>query len=594
MDNLPQELIDQISHFLHPGYLRRTLFVSRKFSYAAERASGAFSSFTFNKHSTDEHQRFLTIFCGRRFRYLRKVYIYTKFPALEPKKREPTRQRGRKKRSSTPEPEPGPCRESLADLQEKDETFTSQVARAFEALKVAEGDEDDSIGRLQLTVLTPTRRVHRCYCDHRRYSSWRVHLLSPEKLPKLHSVQGLSICNPELDYYKDNDVAQSKIDLRVMVDLAARCPNLHYLACKVGTGDWTDDLDYKFEHFMHNHEGCLRDTRNHFAEAIRDVQLPTSLRYAQLDFINKIYEAVSEQHISPPNLTSLQQYDPFSSSLRLLSSRLRKMELRVMADQTLFWPHDSPTSSPWPNLESLSVMFHIASPSGTWYFQSPCKKWGQSTGYFPQGHPLYPPLGDYESDEDWHYATADTISESFRPSPKFRVTPNEETLAPFLESFANAAANMPKLKEAILWAPLTFDPNEDEDDEYDDEIEHEGSDDQDSVGEQNERIDRTDFVLGENYHQLAWGITYLAPGGGPAFDGGENDSSSRQLWWRVGRWHPSEELHGLFQRIGEAQHGDQLIEYWTDSYYGTCLVGQDWFSEDFIFPPPQGTYPAYF
>jgi hypothetical protein len=35
----------------------------------------------------------------------------------------------------------------------------------------------------------------------------------------------------------------------------------------------------------------------------------------------------------------------------------------------------------------------------------------------------------------------------------YRISPNERVLAPFLESFAKAAAHMPELKRAVVWSP---------------------------------------------------------------------------------------------------------------------------------------------
>lgn len=75
-----------------------------------------------------------------------------------------------------------------------------------------------------------------------------------------------------------------------------------------------------------------------------------------------------DQRLAMPNLVKPEIYDPFSTSLRLLSYQLRTMSIRVVADETLFWTADNSTSS-WPNLKSINVMFHVATPSGTWHFQ---------------------------------------------------------------------------------------------------------------------------------------------------------------------------------------------------------------------------------
>lgn len=594
MDKFPQELVHQVCYFLERDDLKSALLVSRRFQYAAEQASGAFACFAFRDNDAKERERFSATFRTHRSRYLRKVEIYTSFPALEPRRREQTRQDKKKKRTPSPQPKPDSCRESMKALLEKDEMFTSQIAEAFEAIRMVEDAGDNNDRRIQLTVFTPTRQVHECYCDHRRYCSWRIHLLSPDKLPKLRSVQGLSICNPQLQLYINN-AAQSRIDLRTLVDLAATCPNVEYLGCKLGADQWTSGADPVLEHFKHDHAGNLRDTRNHFADAIRDVKLPVSLQQVQLDFINDIDEAISEQRRPQPDLVCPQLHDPFSSSLRLLSKNLRKMELRVVADESLFWPHDSSTAPSWPNLESLNVMFHIRSPSGSWYFQGPAGEGRREKGDYIQEDLAYPPLVDGDSDEEWHHASAEHPRRSL---PTFRVVPINDIMEPFLGSFARAAANMPRLKEALLWAPLEFHPDDGEGEETDDEDEdveddETGAEDDDEHGdERTEIINPTAIALYPD-DALAWGIAYVAPGG-LAFDVGQDNSPYRQLWWRVGQWRPSKELHELFQEIGEAQDSSALKVSWTDSQYGDGLVAREWFSRESFFRSVGDKYPACF
>ncbi|KAJ4355264.1 hypothetical protein N0V95_003094 [Ascochyta clinopodiicola] len=594
MENLPQELVDQVCYFLERDDLKTALLISRRFQYAAEQASGAFACFTLKNNNVKDRERFLATFCTHRSRYLRKVEIYTSFPALEPRRREQTRQDRKKKRMQSVQPESGSCRESLEALREKDETFTSQIAEAFKAIRMVEDAGRNNAQRIQLTVFTPTRKVHECYCNHLRYCSWRVHLLSPDKLPKLLSVQALSICNPQLQLYIDN-ATQSRIDLRTLVDLAATCPNVEYLGCKLGADQWTSSADPVLEHFKHDHAGNLRDTRNHFADAIRDVNLPVSLQQVQLDFINDIDEAISEQRRPQPDLIYPRTHDSFSSSLRLLSANLRKIELRVMVDESLFWPHDSSTASSWPNLESLNVMFHIRSPSGLWYFQGPSGEGKRDKGEHIQEHLAYPPLDDGESDEDWHHASA---KHPCRNLPTFRVVPINDMMEPFLESFARAVASMPRLKEVLLWAPLVFHPDDGEGEESDDGNENvvngetEPEDNDENVDKLTEIIKPTAIALYPD-DALAWGIAYVAPSG-LAFDMGQDKSPYRQLWWRVGQWRPSKELHEIFQKIGETQASIVLKEFWTDSQYGEGLVAREWFSGESFFRSVWGRYPAYF
>lgn len=463
MDLLPQELLDKIAQLLHHDDLDHALVVSRKFQYAVERVSGRFACFTFKHHSYDELQYFIKVFSNHRFRYLRRVEICTKFASMQ--------RRGifnQERNNSSPglHWESITCGESRQELDEKDQMFTRQVASCFEAIKRVEdkaaktkGARDQaskdkavenlsrqSTGTIQLEVFTPTRHVDESYCDHRRYSSWRVHLLSPDAFPELYSVSGLSICSPQKQGHHHRQLVRSRIDLRVIIDLASRCPNLEYLGCKFGIDEWTNSVDSYLEHYRHDHVRPSRDTRNDFGQAVLDAKLPSALQYVQLHFISDTTGAINEQRWSPPNLVEPPPYDLFSSSLSLLSLNLKNMELRVMADKTLFWPHDIDKGSTWPNLERLNVMIHIRSPSGSWYFEDPA-------GIQPRDEDLQPEMTCPHPSSN-----VQTIRNLFRNryEPISRIIPVEESLGPLLESFAKAAGRMPRLKRAMLWAPLEY------------------------------------------------------------------------------------------------------------------------------------------
>lgn len=388
MDNLPQELVDKISHRLSYDDLKRTLFVSRKFQCAAERASGAFAFFAFKAHSSRERQDFLSKFGGHRVRYLRHITVFIDLPPLESAERPLSSTKHQRGHGSSQIGQL--CRESAEDLYKKDETFTEIIIGVWQTVHTTEAMQENRTGRMQIRILMPTQLVDDTFCDHRRYSGWRVHLLNPQDLPKLHSVRALCICNPAYEDMEDGAI-NCKIDLRVVPDLANRCPNLEYLGCKLGVDEWADSADPWMEHFMHDYPGCRRDARNDFASAIQDMELP-SLQHVQLDFINEIHQSVEEQRRPMPNLVSPSSFDPFSSSLRLLSYQSRKLELHVMADDTLFWPREDITQPSWPNLEILSVMFHMCSPSGTWYFQSPLEVGRDDKGYDFDTKNTYPPF----------------------------------------------------------------------------------------------------------------------------------------------------------------------------------------------------------
>lgn len=572
MEKLPQEIVDKVSSYLNRSDLKNVLLLSRKLQHAAERASGAFAFFDFAAHTPEERQSFLAKFGGHRFRYLRNICITTRFTPLqhshwsesrsgdesEPRKREP--------RQREPSPPPESCRESAEELKRKDQSFRSQIGDVWEAIHMAESRQQDSTGRLQLLILTPMRWVDDQSCDHRRYSSWRVHLSSALQLQELQSVRALSICNP---VYEDNQdgSSHSKLDLRAIVDLASRCPNLEYLGCKLGVDEWVDSADPWLQHFMHDFPGCRRDTRNDFASSLNGNPLPATLQHIQLDFINEIRLSVEEQQRPMPNLVLPNEHDLFSSSLRLLSHQLRRMDLHLIADETLFWPREYDASPTWPNLEILSVLFHMCSPSGKWYFQSPLGYGRNDKGYEINDDSIYPPLEDHEDDMEWCHESMDGTPNS---SPTFRVVPIDDELTPLLTAFAKATRNMPKLLEAWLWTPLSFHPF--------------------GMPEQDDDVFSRMYPEGD----LAWGIMYSAPGA--PIPNNENFTTARQLNWRVGPWRPDPELHALFLEIGEEQHGTILEETWHDDGQEDSLVSQEWFWGGTICPAgaEPNPYPSYF
>lgn len=156
-----------------------------------------------------------------------------------------------------------------------------------------------------------------------------------------------------------------------------------------------------------------------------------------------------------------------------------------------------------------------------------------------------------------------------------RIIPVEESLGPLLESFAKAAGRMPRLKRAMLWAPLEY---------------HEQCP-SDSWGRAKSNQRNWTTYTPCPAKSLAWGIAYAAPGQ-PAWDGGESNSPYRQLWWRVGPWRPSWELRRLFQDIGRERWLSQLVEHWTDSQYGNGLVAMDWFEKESFFEHKDGPLQA--
>ncbi|KAF2251579.1 hypothetical protein BU26DRAFT_518202 [Trematosphaeria pertusa] len=551
MNKVPQELIDRISSYLQYEDLKRTLFVSRKFQLAAEEQSGAFAKPTITANP-ESAARFLNLYSGRRFQYLRCIKFRTSFPSLH----------WDEKTMNVFDDMPS-CRYSLDDLKRMDQHFTNQIYLLFSTLAALEGcatsTQGHAVKSIQLTIYTPTRVVDQnCYCWHHTYISWRVHLLSPATLPEIMSVRSLKIKNGAnlnpLNGYRQHPSVR-KMDLRILLGLTQKFPNLERLKCRVGGDEWPSDLcDNPGRHFTHDWEGPRRDSRRDFARTMDSITLP-SLRYVDLDFMNPLgFSMYLDQRQAMPNLVMPSQHDPFSASLRALSYPLRRMTLRVMADETLFWPSGKTSAPPvWPRLESLSVMFHTATPSGKWYFRGLFNE--GAVGGFEVTDDHYPPLTqtteDEEMDDRYDYIKWDETELA-----QYRLLPNETPLVPLLTAFAKAAAyGMPSLRNAALWSPLKLSAKD--------------------VSAFYEDYDGSDLAKYPD-RDLAWGIAYARPGEEALTMYEKNNHCQvRQIWWMVGnRWEPDFELHDLFRRIGLHEHGEGLKEHWDDDQYGRGLVEQ--------------------
>ncbi|KAH6672004.1 hypothetical protein B0J14DRAFT_669508 [Halenospora varia] len=562
MDSLLGELIDRICGYLthdDSGWptldeLKNTLTVSRQFQFASERACRRFERFSLTDSNAET---FLEIYNGHRRYYLRDVEFQTSFPPLV-----------WKNEWSGSRDYPA-CRDTVNDLRAMDESFSHQVSYLFATLKTMEDrmGKEHTPRRINLMIRTPTRNVNTdSECLHRKYVCWRVHLLSPESLPELFSISSIVLLQDGAGFCRaeSNEHTPAKLDLRVLLDLSVKLPHLEYLGCKLLSDDCTTDLGSKsIRHYTRNWEGPHRDTRHDFAKALQDLgsKLPTSLNEVQLDFIDHVTLADGIDQRQPlPNMTKPVLYDLFSSSLRLLSNQLRKLKLGAVVDETLFCSAEG--SAPfWPNLESLEIMFHMATPKGNWYFHGV-----KGDGWTPEGFEItaisYPPVGPNEEDERWdERASWDDPPNWSRPGDlQFRVVPDDEVLLPFLTRFAKATANMPSLKKAALWSPLAFCPGD--------------------VNQFYREYDEGEFVS-DSQSRLVWGIGLQNCGEKCRPESSLSDS--HQTWWKVGRWKPVPNLHHLFQQMGGQNTAGNLVEHWEDEVYGQSLVGREVFDNLAIF-----------
>ncbi|KAH4118416.1 hypothetical protein HBH98_143090 [Parastagonospora nodorum] len=554
MDKIPAELIDHISSLLEHNDLKNTLLVSKALSFAAEKHSHVFDEFALYEGNAD---KFLKTYCGHRFSYLRVVEIWTKLPRVEDGEMI--------------------LRESAEQLLKNDLSMTRQIKFLFNTIESAEqrAGEQGNSAKILLNLPDPGRYISNVYgsIDYPQHLSWRAHLLDPDSLPSLQSVRYLQIGVGSRYPFERTPKGYTgelvKLDYRVIVDIATKCPNLQYLGCELGYNEWQRKWMTRGERYLsRDWAGPRRDTRKDFAQALESANLPKSLRHISLNFLHPIDDVTRIDHNDAhPNMVFPATSDPFSTSLHHFSQNLRRINLCVIADESLFWPEADRVTS-WPNLESFVVMFHMVSPSGKWYFHGPNDEGRNAIGFEVNGD-SYPSLEASDLDvRMWEEVQRDGHLQNDQLTDRFRIIPNDSILRPFLKGFACAAAQMLSLKEAVLWCPLSW----------------ERWDDWTFDGDEGEGEERN--WLGSRFEQeLAWGIQYLRAGEKEFKHRRKLSLETPHLWWKVSKWRPDPELHDLFHKIVcQPQRGD-LVEHWVDETSGQKLVGRDQF-EDFMFQEP--------
>lgn len=541
--SLPQELADKICSYLAPEDLKTAYYISTMFRKAAEEHAKKYR--TREIWMTDDNQRdFVKNYSGFRLRFVERILYEPHF-------------------SNVVLEEDSPCRETAEEVYDKDTIFTAQVKRLFTTLKKAEDIAGSrNRGKYELGIYHPKQALVGKVCFHREHDLWRVHLLEHKTLPDLMSVFSFELLN------HDRQEHRTKLDYRVVVDCIAHFPNVEKVTWNTGHDEWTPEHPIPpGDRVLWEYAGPRRDTRHGLSKAITSAKIAGSLRTLQLDFFYHNRESggerpedIIDQTKPMPNLVLPEINDPFSTSLRVLTYHLRTLILRVQADKSLFWPEDG-SSPTWPNLEELSIMFHMVTPYGTWYFEGPRGEGRTSIGY-ELSDEAYPPLEVTEDDYDDHYEVEENIC-AFETGYdfQFRVSPNDDVLRQFLESFAKAANKMPKLKYAVLWSPLRWEVNglNSEPDRY--------------GYEDFEYFDETELNANLSHgsalhHELVWGLAYTMPRYPEAFyiHPGEANCEARQMWWSTGKWRPDPSLHAMIQMIGHREHGDALKEYWDDEF----------------------------
>ncbi|KAI1104497.1 hypothetical protein F4804DRAFT_188404 [Jackrogersella minutella] len=431
---------------------------------------------------------------------------------------------------------PLPCRETPAEFEAINSSFSSQIHALFEALhdleslSQTEGKTEDVDGYIRQDGLIPIIRINNQSfdrypnCLHRNFHSRRLSLLRDlATLPQLWRVSELRLF-PAPDYATNIDFENARsVSLRLPLELASRLPALRRLDFP-----WLwERMPVAFRlrtlrHFTRPWEGPWRDERHEFGRAVQELHehMPTSLTAARLWFWKpSAFYADEDQSIEMPNLVRPDDADPLSLGLRTVASHLEQFDLRAFLTPDLF---RAPVT--WPRMKRLCVEFHPWCPDGTWYFVGPRDENPHPDGGFEitrEQH--YPPVApnDQDNNMDEEYTEdEEKEEEEERRMDMFRTEPLQSKINPLLLAFADALKGMPALEEAELFAYLAWQPSEERKGAYKDSDE--------APYDQDRAIYR-------------WGVSY-APG---------KDGGNGLLTWQVGSWRPQEDVLQSFKALGD-------------------------------------------
>ncbi|EKG15790.1 hypothetical protein MPH_06993 [Macrophomina phaseolina MS6] len=525
MPALPQELLERIVLYADHDTHITLLTVSRDFQVAVERLKYPRCAELGRGRPLAE---ILARYRGHRVQFLREVELTVTFPELKHTDEHPLA-----------------CRETREDLHEIDRLFSNQIFALFTALKEHQDKTttaEPSPPSITLRIkMGPQNDDGEKPCHHRRYTSWRLHLLNASSLPSLAFVHTLHFEAKDATHRPD-DNAVRPLDLSALLWLTHALPGLTTLTCPyLYERDSPNYSTAAWNHYTHPWPGPRRDARHAFARALApSPAAPTAtplpaLSRATLHFsqLQQYGPALSRQDRPLPDLAYPLPHDPLSAALRAFSLNLVELDLRVQADASLFWPPAEASSAAeptWPRLKRLRVELHPALPDGSWLF---CGPRGEDPmgggGYRITDEEHYPPLGPSERDEEVDAAFANEGGGAEEGEPCcFRVEPVRERVEEVLGAFARAVRRMPVVERADVGVYLAWAPGWEMEEEYEDEA---------PFGEDEESLHR-------------WGVEYVRSEGGKAV-----------VEWQVGEWRPSDELLELFE---SANDGGEVEMIWKD------------------------------
>ncbi|OTA67384.1 hypothetical protein K449DRAFT_390097 [Hypoxylon sp. EC38] len=441
------------------------------------------------------------------------------------------------------EESPLPCRETPAEFEAINSSFSSQIHALFEALhdfeslSKTDGNAEDVNEYIRKDGIICIIRINNQSfdrypdCLHRNFHSCRLSLLEPATLPQLWRVSELRLFPAQ--YYGSNIDFENvrPVSLRLPLELVLRLPALRSLDCP-----WLwERMPVAFRlrtlrHFTRPWEGPWRDERHEFGRAVQELHehIPTSLAAARLWFWKpSAFYADEDQSIEMPDLVRPDDADPLSLGLRTMASHLEQFDLRAFLTPDLF---RAPVA--WPRMKRLHVEFHPWCPDGTWYFVGPRGENPHSDGGFEitrEQH--YPPVGPNEQDDEMdevYIEDEGSEEEDEHQTDMFRTEPLPHKINSLLLAFAEALKGMPVLEEAEMFAYLAWQPSE-----------------------ERRRIyrDSDEAPYNQDRAIYRWGVTY-APG---------KDGGNELLTWQVGSWRPQEDVIQSFKTLGGEDSKVEII-----------------------------------
>ncbi|CAI6040017.1 unnamed protein product [Clonostachys chloroleuca] len=355
--------------------------------------------------------------------------------------------------------------ESPEERAANDKAYTEAIHSLFNLLSQWETEDPNLPRRLSLDINHPESPSDRPWPS--KYAPWNansvtdwstihegrylhsyISLHRPETLPVLQRVKRLSMLRPEERY------AYRNTRPTVPVYLAMKLPNLEEFNFSV------DDDEKRFPRIR-------KQNREDVAKLMQGLSLP-SLRRADFDFTLRRFR---DELATPPALHEQGATDVLSSTVYnfALSHNLMDLTLTGVFDITLLRPLETMSETPWPSLQFFDIHLHINTPAGGWYFiPRPAEAHAYAHMAANNIHANPPGVGEgAEGDQsNLHNEIFSFVQEAryshLTPVRVFRGEVSKSTMVPFVNAYADALTQMPRLKSSMLGCQI-------EDDTYDGE-----------------------------------------------------------------------------------------------------------------------------